>query len=433
MTTYPNSFYYSEKNSKRKFRRTPPGILNPVHLAQGKPCWQMPNSPNDQKPRKLILSDWTAASWDEAKIRKVQDKLAELQKKGFKLYIWQAGKIEPLNDLILLSDPLVRVQITPELPKEVKKLANQQNKSLFTESNTHVLDDYQLALLLGQDPKEPRSVNAQDVYQSPHSEEEIKAVLKAAVPPVVFVITPKLNETAYSAGKLVSEMANNWFGGNLLKANLDEDIQHIDIEWLVEYAVETGVYKGIDVVTTKESLKAEALSKNNTKLNSILCNKKKYLEMFTSFLNPSLQTIHTVFDPELKLDQMTDLKELFLTDVNNNCNNIINMPSFKRLESLGLEYSNEDVARENANNILMMLGAVGDLTRLRLSNISSSVLNKIFKHATWHWKKLEVLDLSGNRIDSTFVKKLHEIAPNLKTLGLCCFLARISFAWKGAI
>ena len=69
MTTmkYPSELHYFESQSKEVFSRTPNGMLHIDKLIEGKPCWLSPALPRIEKPKSLVLADWTAAYWSPKK------------------------------------------------------------------------------------------------------------------------------------------------------------------------------------------------------------------------------------------------------------------------------------------------------------------------------------------------------------------------------
>jgi AAA domain (dynein-related subfamily) len=109
----PSSFFYSETQSKISYDSIPAGAPNIDRFLVGLPAFPTPTLAREERPKKLVLADWTMPAWSQEKIMSLGPILDELQEKGFSLYRWHDGKVIPLDkqgttDLIneLLADAI---------------------------------------------------------------------------------------------------------------------------------------------------------------------------------------------------------------------------------------------------------------------------------------------------------------------------------------
>ncbi|RUR15054.1 hypothetical protein ELY21_15140, partial [Legionella sp. km535] len=158
----PAEFYYMLSQTKPAYTHTPTDVLDINRLIQSKAAWELPASMG-QKPKKLILSDWTAEHWSCHKITLVQESLLQLLKQGFSLYILQLGQVYPLllDDIKNLDRKDTRFHIRIEQPKDIFKRATEQHR--ISKDETLLLDDYWVQRLIGtKEPNAPRSLNLSD-------------------------------------------------------------------------------------------------------------------------------------------------------------------------------------------------------------------------------------------------------------------------------
>ncbi|NBR07848.1 MAG: hypothetical protein EBT92_19085, partial [Planctomycetes bacterium] len=142
---YPDEFYFSEAQGQEIYTRTPTGNLSVEKLIESKPCWRAPALARIEKPKSLILADWTAAYWSSEKIDGVKKILAELLAQGFSIYIWQNSQVTAMNpELLPTLLGKFDKRITPG--QEIIKAAVMQNK--LTSDQIQLIDDYWIDHLL---------------------------------------------------------------------------------------------------------------------------------------------------------------------------------------------------------------------------------------------------------------------------------------------
>ncbi|NNM58508.1 MAG: hypothetical protein HKM04_01670 [Legionellales bacterium] len=140
--------YYQEKNSESFFGVKVTTNPNITRLIQGNPAhWPKAADLHTDKPKTLILADWTAEQWDESEIQHHKKLIAALMDKNFPIYLWQDGKLIALtkNTLNCLDDSEVRKKITPISSAELITQAKTEHG--FEENQTFVLDDHWLKCL----------------------------------------------------------------------------------------------------------------------------------------------------------------------------------------------------------------------------------------------------------------------------------------------
>ena len=139
---YPDEFYYTQVRSGFDYRDSSPGTMDVARFINGRPCWKYNSPGHEQKPKKIILADWTAPNWSEETIKKVQNELSKMIDMGFSCYIWKNGTVIPLSKSMLadLSKMSVRNTITPKYPDEVSQEATMQQH--LVHDQVQVLDDY---------------------------------------------------------------------------------------------------------------------------------------------------------------------------------------------------------------------------------------------------------------------------------------------------
>jgi hypothetical protein len=92
----PDSFYYSVAAAPI-YSSTPEGELDVNKMVQGEPCWQTPYFHTVRKPKNLIIADWTVRNWSRFKRYQFRVVIEELRERGFSLYVWDKGVVEPLE------------------------------------------------------------------------------------------------------------------------------------------------------------------------------------------------------------------------------------------------------------------------------------------------------------------------------------------------
>jgi hypothetical protein len=189
---FPIEFYVNEAQSRVEYTRTFTGNLDVNRVISGEPCWVMPLLPLVQKPKKLVLADWTAAYWSRDKITAVRGALNTLLERGFSLYIWQSGQVEPLtkDNFDAYLELEYRRKITPAHAEDVLLATIEQHP--ISRAQLHVVDDYWLQNLLNQDFTAPRSIVSDIFLDTIENNVAKMRVLKQAMPPLSLVVQPRL-------------------------------------------------------------------------------------------------------------------------------------------------------------------------------------------------------------------------------------------------
>jgi hypothetical protein len=189
---FPNEFYYSETISAEQYSSNPQGVPNFIRMAQLKPDYWPKNFPTSvPKPKTLILADWTASCWSKVKQQAVVEKMAELMKSGFTIYFWDKDTLRKLIIPTALNSASVINGLTPAFPDEISHAMGEHK---LTHDKTWVLDDYQIDLMLGQDPTHPRTIDAKALIDGP--DERIakkKALIKQANPRITAISLKELS------------------------------------------------------------------------------------------------------------------------------------------------------------------------------------------------------------------------------------------------
>ncbi len=131
---YPSSFYFNSKQPEVSLTNQPSGILDVSRLIQNKKPFKNDILINVQKPKTLILANWTTEYWSHEKIYKVQKILAQLINDGFSLYVWQ-NILEPFSsNLIKRMDDSWHDDLPDDrsLQGELYKLTEDELISFFT-------------------------------------------------------------------------------------------------------------------------------------------------------------------------------------------------------------------------------------------------------------------------------------------------------------
>lgn len=191
--SFPREFYYHLSQAKTSYTHTPTGDLDVNQLIQSKAPWIFPAS-TGMKPKKLILSDWTAKSWTYKKIKDTQEALLQLLNEGFSLYIQQNEQIVPLlkEDLNNLEREDIRTAMRLKQPDELCKTATKQHH--LSQDELFILDDYWVQRLIDKDASAERTLKQSDYYALNKDERKLlKAVLVKANPPLDHLLVDKLS------------------------------------------------------------------------------------------------------------------------------------------------------------------------------------------------------------------------------------------------
>ncbi|MBL7480725.1 hypothetical protein [Legionella bononiensis] len=191
----PGEFYCLLSQTKPAYTYAPTENLDINKLIQSKAPWILPAS-LAQKPKKLILSDWTAKNWSYSKMNVVQDALIDLVNQGFSLYIQQNGQINPLliDGISNLIRPDIRAAIRPVSSGALITKATTQYR--MSKDETFILDDYWIDRLIGsKEHNAPRTMNQSD-YMGLNREEIIglEKSLDQLNPPLQLLIQDELSD-----------------------------------------------------------------------------------------------------------------------------------------------------------------------------------------------------------------------------------------------
>jgi len=187
---YPDVFYYKVKNTDPVYSHNPPGKINVERLIAGQPYWEKIGG-EEEKPKSLILADWTAGNWSGEKIEEVKFAIRQLLKDGFSLYLWQENGAIPLNEgnLSILNDEETRNKISPDDHDDV--IAYTKNQYGLAKDQMFVMDDYWLQAVTDQTPNPgPRQLDASQIMlggQGKYGDKTL-SLLKKSTPPLQTIL-----------------------------------------------------------------------------------------------------------------------------------------------------------------------------------------------------------------------------------------------------
>lgn len=142
----PSQYYWSHEGRTLEHHPSNQFVLG--EMIKSQPCWVHFDSKGSQKPKTLIIADWTAKEWLFSKTKAVQSKCAELIKNQFTLYIWQNGQVVPLTEgsYYSLFTKFVKGGIKPAKKSVIEDAAIKQHS--LSRDQILVLDDFEIDCLL---------------------------------------------------------------------------------------------------------------------------------------------------------------------------------------------------------------------------------------------------------------------------------------------
>lgn len=381
-----------------------------------------------EKPKTLILSDWTARNWSYGKTEKVKDLMGQLLEEGFTIYIWQEGKLVPLTaeSLSLIDDPKIKAKIRLATPEEI--IAKSAEDIRIPKEEMQILDDYYLDSLL--DDKLPISRPYQISISSLTLESEEK------IQSIVYPKNPDFIHDEYSeasnklAAKLVGEGKNvtTSFQKIVIAADKIKDV--IDKQ--------SSEFKEVKTFVTTE------LDENNY----FYLTPSEFAKIFENF--PQLETCRLSSvdftinrgDPEEAKFIAPHLKRLELKYVSQTVKAFDSMlKQFENLQVLKLESCSLDPVQEFSpsgilvnleelylcnfyedENVPYLSAILNDTKKLKtlvidcdIRAISAGI--KMTELETLEFRERTVLDAKNfTTINPQFLKHLNEIAPNVKKI-----------------
>ncbi|WP_040535094.1 AAA family ATPase [Legionella drancourtii] len=214
---YPSSFYFNSKQPGLSHTNQPSGILDVSRLIQNKKPFKNTTLISVQKPKTLILSDWTAEYWSNEKMVKAQKILARLIDDGFPLYLWQ-NILEPFafNVLKRMDDswhddlpddrsqqgelykltkdelfslfPLRLELLTPVPSNKIKQIAVAQCQ--LSPDKIFILDNYWMDVLFNDGlSSHPHQLYLSELYeQSDKLPQALNIAIHESTPPLEYII-----------------------------------------------------------------------------------------------------------------------------------------------------------------------------------------------------------------------------------------------------
>ena len=199
---------YNHTVDEKTYTREPQKTISIQRLIQSKPYWEQLTSSSRREKKTLVLSDWTADSWSNTLRVEMLLLFSDLLEQGFSIYLWQTNVLKQLRDVEVFNNADVLSKITPEYPQRILQLAVQQlNLSADT---IHLLDDYQLTLLQGKSPSEPRSIRLSALSDDCSYKLMIKTLLRTCKPHVVFI-----RQDVFSDDTITADLRLKAFWGDL--------------------------------------------------------------------------------------------------------------------------------------------------------------------------------------------------------------------------
>ena len=256
----PGEFYRLFSQTKPAYTYAPTENLDINRLIQSKAPWILPSS-MVQKPKKLILSDWTAEYWSFHKIIRVQDALLDLVNQSFSLYIQQYGQIFPLliGDIANLVRSDIRVAIRAVQPGDLITKATTQQR--MSKDETFILDDYWIDRLIGNiEHNAPRSLNL-SAYMRLNKEEIIvlENSLDQLNPPLQLLIEDELSDKSIKKFEQFKKSFPTINSIQRLRAMRDPLNGYSEEQWL-ELLSNASFLQELKLPVTKEKFKPAASS-----------------------------------------------------------------------------------------------------------------------------------------------------------------------------
>lgn len=214
----PGFLFYTDKNEASQYSHTPPGHLKVPRMLQNKSPWKKYGLSSEQKPRSLILADWTANQWSENKKNLVLEQIIKLLDDGFSIYLWQNGSCQRLglDNVWDLDKFAVRKQMTPEYQEVIFKIAYEQLG--LSHNQIQILDDYWLNVLLNQEgPIVSRSLSIKALLSNIDLTDKILAIVEQSTPPLKVIIA---DEFSIGANDLLAQLQEKF---NPVKLDLKHD------------------------------------------------------------------------------------------------------------------------------------------------------------------------------------------------------------------
>ncbi|STX51862.1 AAA domain (dynein-related subfamily) [Legionella busanensis] len=183
-----DSFYFTNKTEGKVFSRAPQGKLIVNRLLKNQAPFKKTHAIGKSKPKSLIIADWTLLNLEEWEIEEIIQKLTQLIKDGFPVYLWQDGEILAMNDRSIrcLKNKSVRQLITPTTRNRMIATANSQHHLI--KDQIKILNKFELNQLL----KTSTDSQNQQLYLSDlrsfSEKTSILAIIRQAVPPFNAVI-----------------------------------------------------------------------------------------------------------------------------------------------------------------------------------------------------------------------------------------------------
>ena len=149
--TYPREFYFNEIQDQLEYTATPSGIFDLQRLLNGQEFWVTAASQRQLKPKKLILSDWSALQWSAEKTTQIQITCAQLIDAGFDIYLWYNSQVRPLlkHQLVYLHQFMIRQDMDILAHADtISAIASQKHR--IPREQIQILDDYWIRQILGQ-------------------------------------------------------------------------------------------------------------------------------------------------------------------------------------------------------------------------------------------------------------------------------------------
>ena len=188
---YPKELYYTEKSSDAEYSPVPPGSIEVERFINGKPFWRKDLAPTD-KPKAMVLADWTALDWSEDKINAVIARISDMMDQGFVFYIQDGEKVKPLNKKTLSRLKGVTTRAGMSIPMDPDQLVSttvDQHPSLSAEK-IHIVDEHSIDGLLEDPPtlKRERGWPAKSITRLKSKPELMNALIQKVKPPVTYIL-----------------------------------------------------------------------------------------------------------------------------------------------------------------------------------------------------------------------------------------------------
>lgn len=440
----PESYYYLDTQSQQLLDDEPSGEIDIDALIQGETkYWVNLGLQDIEKPKMLILSDWTIKNWPSEKVQRVSEKLLPLIEQGFSIYYNHSGRIQELSKkhIINLERSIDSMSTDLTHPQDLKQIVYKQLD--FIHDKVEILDDYSIESLINSSKEDvSRGIKLSDC--STFDKEQMKqlvAQLRQAIPPVTNILIDKFEEKN-TYGELLNTQIQ-FLKDSFPDATVTIDYSHARLKHHHLYIIKfhENIYFNEYSININQFNKLNHLSLEYDSTGSIV-----YIHMinkvFPNLISVQLSNLqehinHITFNQ----DTLANLEHAAFT--NSKCNSTTLkqiLESATKLKTINLGFSTifdgyfylepnslpnlERISLRGTKistaNLNTLLAAASNLQILNLEEIELNDSESIYDATDSNLAKLENLNeliiTNENMIDSNYLQLIAYKLPNLKTI-----------------